>query len=144
MSSAPTILVVEDSEDDVFFIRRALKAAGNTADVRYLRDGKYALQYLRGEGDFADRAAHPLPSLVFLDLKMPLVSGLEVLAAIQADSTLKGLRVYILTSSDEQRDRESTTALGAKGYLVKPARPAALAPILATLTQDATHAELAR
>ena len=64
---------------------------------------------------------------------MPLVSGLEVLASIRADPALRPLRVYVLTSSDEQRDRETAGALGIEGYLVKPARPAALAPILSTL-----------
>jgi CheY-like chemotaxis protein len=131
MSRPPTILVVEDSDDDVFFMQRALKIAGTTADVRFLRDGKYALQYLNGEAEFADRSKHPLPGLIFLDLKRPCVSGLEVLAAIRTDSVLKGMRVYVLTSSDEQRDRENAAALGIDGYLLKPARPAALVPILA-------------
>jgi CheY-like chemotaxis protein len=131
--STSTILVVEDNDDDVFFMRRALKAAGCSADVRYLSDGKFALEYLRGQGEFADRAAHPLPVGVFLDLKMPLVSGLEVLAAVRREPALKGLQVYILTSSDEQRDRDSAAALAVEGYLVKPAQPATLAPILARL-----------
>jgi CheY-like chemotaxis protein len=133
MSRPPTILVVEDSDDDVFFMKRALKNARNIADVRFLPNGKYALQYLHGEGEFADRSTHPLPALIFLDLKMPFISGLEVLAAIRADSLLKGMRVYVLTSSDEQRDRENAAALGIEGYIVKPPRPAALVPILAAV-----------
>jgi CheY-like chemotaxis protein len=135
MSSPPTILVVEDNDDDLFFTQRALKNAGNTADVRFLSDGKSALQYLRAEDEFSNRSAHPLPALIFLDLKIPYISGLEVLAAIRADPLLKGLRVHVLTSSDEPRDRERAAALGVQGYLVKPAQPAILSPILASLSE---------
>jgi len=83
-------------------------------------DGEQALDYLRGEGVFSDRAEHPLPALVFLDLKLPYVHGFEVLAWIRAQPALATLPVLVLTSSPEVRDRERALALGAKDYLVKP------------------------
>jgi len=134
MNSLPTILVVEDNDDDVFFMKRALKSTATRAEVRFLCDGKFALQYLRGEGEFADRAKHPLPALMFLDLKMPFVSGLELVAAIRGDPVLKKMRVIVLTSSNEQRDRNNAAALGVEGYWVKPVRPGTLAPILASIS----------
>lgn len=133
MSPATTILVVEDNEDDVFFMRRTLKAVAPDVAARFALDGHEALEYLRGEGKFADRAQNPLPALVFLDLKLPFVHGLDVLAAIRADPVLQGLRVYVLTSSSEEKDRARAQELGVQGYLVKPATPDMLRPIISGL-----------
>jgi CheY-like chemotaxis protein len=83
MSPEKTLLVVEDNEDDVYFLRRALKAVAPALPVRFVYDGQAAVDYLKGTGPSADRAAHPLPALVFLDLKLPFVHGLEVLATIR-------------------------------------------------------------
>jgi len=116
----PTILLVEDSEDDVFLMQRALTKANITYPLQIATDGEQALQYLRGEGRFIDRRQHPAPSLVFLDLKLPYVHGFEVLAWIRGHTSLAALPVVVLTSSPEERDREKALALGAKAYLVKP------------------------
>lgn len=133
MSSAPAILVVEDNEDDLFFMRRTLKAVAPKLLVRFVTDGRAALQYLRGTESFVDRAEYPLPSVVFLDLKLPFLHGLEVLAAIRSDPALQALRVFILTSSSEEKDRARAQELGVQGYLVKPPTPEMLAPILTKL-----------
>ena len=133
MSSTPTILVVEDNEDDVYFMRRTLKAVAPRLSARFVTDGRAALQYLRGTGAFVDRAENPLPSVVFLDLKLPFVHGLDVLAAIRGDPVLQALRVFILTSSSEDKDRARAQELGVQGYLVKPPTPEMLGPILGKL-----------
>jgi CheY-like chemotaxis protein len=133
MTSPHSIVVVEDNEDDIFFMRRTLRVVAPKLPVRFLMDGRSALQYLRGTDAFADRATNPLPTLVFLDLKIPFVHGLDVLAAIRSDPLLKGLRVYILTSSSEDKDRSRADQLGVQGYLVKPPTPEMLEPILRPL-----------
>lgn len=130
MSANPAILVVEDNEDDLYFIRRTLKAVAPTLPARFVTDGRAALQYLHGSNAYADRAQNPFPSVVFLDLKLPFVHGLDVLAAIRGEPTLKALRVFILTSSSEEKDRSRAQQLGVHGYLVKPPTPEMLAPIL--------------
>ena len=133
MNPVPTILVVEDNEDDIFFIRRTLKAVAPGLAARFVADGRAALQYLRGSDQFADRQQNPTPSLVLLDLKLPFVHGLDVLAEIRNDPNLQALRVYILTSSSEDKDRSRAEQLGAHGYLVKPPTPAMLDPIIREL-----------
>lgn len=125
------ILVIEDNEDDIYFMRRALRSVGRDADVRFITDGSEALAYVTGAGTYVDRAAHPLPEVVFLDLKLPLVNGFDVLSAIRGRPETKHLRVFILTSSSEERDRKQANALGIEGYLVKPPNPAMLRPIFA-------------
>jgi CheY-like chemotaxis protein len=130
MNSKPAILVVEDNEDDLYFIRRALKAVAPNVPARFVMDGRAALQYLNGTDAFADRAENPLPSVVFLDLKLPLVHGLDVLAAIRSNPALQAMRVFILTSSSEDKDRARARELGVQGYLVKPPTPEMLGPVL--------------
>jgi CheY-like chemotaxis protein len=115
-----TILLVEDSEDDVFLMQRALQKAGISFPVQIASDGEQALDYLRAHGPFSDRARFPLPSLVFLDLKLPYVHGFEVLGWIREQNSLSDLPVVILTSSPEERDRDKAMALGARAYLIKP------------------------
>lgn len=130
MNENDTLLVVEDNEDDVYFMRRALKAVAPTMPVRFVSDGRAALDYLHASGEFADRNENPFPAVVFLDLKLPFVHGLEVLATIRREPALRGLRVFVLTSSSEERDRSQAEQLGVQGYLVKPPTRDMLAPIL--------------
>jgi CheY-like chemotaxis protein len=114
------ILLVEDNEDDVFFMKRALKDAKVGFPVQILEDGQQALDYLSGKGPYSDRALHPLPHLMFLDLKLPYVEGFEVLAWMRDNPSLKDMPVAILTSSAEDSDQERAKELNAKTYLVKP------------------------
>jgi CheY-like chemotaxis protein len=114
------ILLVEDSEDDVFFMERAMKAAGFRGDIHVAKDGQVALDYLGGTGGYADRKTHPLPSLVLLDLKLPHVLGLDVLKWIRTRPELQALPVVVLTSSGERSDLERAYRLGANSFMVKP------------------------
>ena len=142
MSAAHHILVVEDNEDDVYFMRRTLKIVAPTLSARFVTNGRAALQYLRGTDPFADREQNPFPSLLFLDLKLPLIHGLEVLAAIRSDPALRALRVFVLTSSSEEKDRAGTRELGVEGYLVKPPTREMMAPILAGLSAPGENARV--
>lgn len=114
------LLLVEDNEDDVFLLRRAMKKAAMDVPIQVVTDGQQALDYLEGSGPYSDRVQYPLPALVFLDLKLPYVHGFEVLSWIRRHSEFKNLPVFILTSSPEERDRKRADELGAKAYLVKP------------------------
>lgn len=124
MTASPdTILIAEDSEDDVFFLKRALKQAKLLHPTQVVTDGREALDYLSGQGPFADRSKYPLPRLLFLDLKLPYKHGFEVLAWMRAQTALATIPVVILTSSSETRDVEQARELGAQSFLVKPPYP---------------------
>lgn len=120
MTEDSAILLVEDNEDDVIFMKHALRTAGVTNPLMVVGDGAKAVDYLAGHGVYADRATYPLPAVVFLDLKLPFMMGHEVLAWIRQQSALEGLIVLVLTSSDEPSDVRRCYALGANSYLVKP------------------------
>jgi CheY-like chemotaxis protein len=85
-----------------------------------VEDGQQALDYLAGNGEFADRTRYPFPEVVFLDLKLPLKSGHEVLKWIRQESGFKSLVIVVLTSSEEPDDVRKAYSLGANSYLVKP------------------------
>jgi CheY-like chemotaxis protein len=120
MTEESAILIVEDNEDDVILARRALKSAGVANPLFVVETGADAVDYLSGANPFQDRDKHPLPGVVFLDLKLPLMSGHEVLAWIRAQRHLEGLIVIVLTSSNEPSDLRRSYSLGANSYLVKP------------------------
>lgn len=115
------VLLVEDDENDVFFFKRAMKFAGWDDPLYVVPDGQKAIEYIKGEGPFANRDEFPLPALMLLDLKLPFLSGLEVLKWVRTESDLKFLVVVMLTSSKEEVDVEQACHLGANGYVVKPA-----------------------
>jgi CheY-like chemotaxis protein len=115
-----TILLVEDNEDDVFLMERALKSAGILNPVCVVEDGQRAIDYLAGSGDFADRARFPYPVVVFLDLKLPRKSGFDVLGWLRGRSDLPQPLIVVLSSSNSPQDIERVTALGAARYAVKP------------------------
>jgi CheY-like chemotaxis protein len=120
MGTERAILLVEDNEDDVFLMKRALKGARVLNDLYVVEDGQAAQDYLSGAGKFADRATYPLPAIIFLDLKLPLITGHDVLAWIRRQKELDALIVIVLTSSSEAWDVSRCYALGANSYVVKP------------------------
>jgi CheY-like chemotaxis protein len=129
------IALVEDNEDDVFFMRRALKGAGITAPIQVLSDGQQAIDFLTRSGVHANGPA-VTPTIVFLDLKLPYCTGFEVLEAMKKQGTLEGTQVVILTSSPEERDRKRARELGASAYLVKPPTPSMLKELFASITKN--------
>ena len=120
MRSDAVILLVEDRVDDVFLMLRSFDHAGIKNPVQVARDGEEAIEYLSGVGKFSNRHLYPLPDLVLLDLKLPKINGFEVLRWIRAESDLCGLRVIVLTSSQDIRDVNNAYAIGANSFLVKP------------------------
>ncbi len=118
--SDPTILLVEDDKNDVFFFQRAVEKAGIPCSLRIARDGAEAIEYLSGAGAFADRVQFPLPCMVLLDLNLPRQHGLEVLQWIRAHAPDPAVPVIVLTSSTSERDIREAYRLGANSYLNKP------------------------
>ena len=120
MNSERPILQVEDREEDVFLLEYAFKQADIRNPVRVAIDGREALAYLSGDGKFADRGQFPLPCLVLLDLKLPHLMGLDVLAWVRQHPTLRSLLVIVLSSSINEGDVRRAYELGANAFLVKP------------------------
>jgi CheY-like chemotaxis protein len=124
------ILVAEDNANDVFLLKHALKKAQFENPVRFVADGEEVMDYLKGEGMFADRAQHPFPGLLLLDIKMPRLDGLETLALIRNDPRYQRLVVIILTSSNREQDINRAFDLRANSYLVKPTKVEAMMGIV--------------
>jgi CheY-like chemotaxis protein len=121
MAPQPSILLVEDNEDDVFLMMRAMKAAGVDLPLQTVGDGRLALDYLSGTGPYSDRSTYPVPGMVLLDIKLPQLSGLEVLRWLRSEPTLRRTIVIVLTSSNHPGDVRQAYDLGANSYVVKPA-----------------------
>jgi CheY-like chemotaxis protein len=118
-----TILLVEDNIDDVFFTTRACEGADIMHSLNVVNDGQAAIDYFAGANGYEDRLRHPMPSLVFLDVKLPKRNGHEVLEWLRTQSQLKNIPVIMLTSSNESADIERAYSLGVTSYLVKNADP---------------------
>ncbi len=116
-----TVLLVEDDLNDVFLVKRAFKLARMERPPQVVTDGEEAISYLLGEGKYADRAAHPLPSLIVMDIKMPRKSGFEVLEWVkQQPGPLRRIPIVIVSGSDYPADINRAYELGANAYMVKP------------------------
>ncbi len=114
------ILLIEDNADDAELVRYAFGKAGIAHPLVTINDGAAAIGYIEGTGVYADRASHPLPNLVLLDLKLPRRSGFEVLQAIRSNAATKHTPVVVLTSSSQNADIQRAYETGANSYLVKP------------------------
>ena len=114
------ILLVEDNPDDVALTMRALKKNNIANEVIVAKDGVEALDYLFGTGAYENRDVGKTPAVVLLDLKLPMIDGLEVLERIRKDERTKLTPVVILTSSKEEQDLVRGYRLGANSYLTKP------------------------
>lgn len=125
-----TILIVDDNEDDIYALKRAIKKSGIVNPLQVVMDGQQAIDYLAGEGSFGDRERHPLPFLMFLDLKLPYRSGFDVLNWMREQATPFATVVVVLSGSDETKDHQRAYALGARSYLVKPPGPADILQLL--------------
>lgn len=143
-----TILLVEDDENDVYFMKRAARQAEILNPLQVAQDGQEAVDYLTGLGEYADRQRFPLPCLVLLDLKLPRVTGFEVLKWIREQPALKDTVVIVLTASRLAPDVDLAYRLGANSYLVKPPTPDKLTEMITRIKLDVNrhapeHVELA-
>ena len=114
------ILLVEDNADDAALTLRALQRTKMATEVVHVTDGVQALAHLRGQGDFAERDSGQVPVLMLLDLKLPLIDGLEVLRQVRAEAATRRMPVVVLTTSMEESDLATSYDLGANGYVRKP------------------------
>jgi CheY-like chemotaxis protein len=114
------ILLVEDNHMDEVLTLDAFKQAHLMNTIHVARTGDEAIAYLSGEGKYSNRHEFPLPDLILLDIKLPGISGHDVLGKIKQTPGLKRIPVNMLTSSKEEGDIELSYDLGANSYLVKP------------------------
>ncbi len=114
------ILLVEDTKDDAILTIRGLTKSGFTNKLLHVKDGAEALDFIYCKGMYVLRKSKEYPKLILLDLKMPKVTGMEVLEKIKSDPDLKSIPVVILTSSKEDPDIKKCYSLGANSYIVKP------------------------
>ncbi|MEY2408882.1 MAG: hypothetical protein QOF48_1552 [Verrucomicrobiota bacterium] len=133
MNERQTILLVDDSDDDLSLMRHACRAAQFQATLQTVNNGDEALAYLKGEGVYADREKFPLPIVMLLDLNMAKVNGFGVLAAVRAQPALKRLTIIVLTASTRPEDVERAFDLGANSYLVKPSAMVGLIAMICCL-----------
>jgi CheY-like chemotaxis protein len=135
MRTDDVILHVEDDANDVELVQMAFRKAKSECRIIVVNDGDDAISYLKGEGAYADRAVHPLPAVILLDVKLPRRSGLEVLEWVRSttDPRLRRVPVLMLTSSNQPMDIARAYDLGANSFLVKPADLAVLTELMKTI-----------
>lgn len=114
------ILFAEDSIDDAVLTIRALEKSGFTNKLHHVKDGAEALDFLYCKGKYIMRNFSEKPKLILVDLKMPKVTGIQVLDRLKSDPDFKSIPVVILTSSQEDPDIAKCYSLGANSYIVKP------------------------
>lgn len=114
------ILLVEDRPEDAELALMALEENNLTNNLKWVKDGQEALDFLFAENEYAERDAQTRPKLMLLDLKMPKVDGIEVLRRVRANPLTKTLPVVVLTTSKEEQDRIEAYNLGVNSYIIKP------------------------
>ncbi len=114
------VLLVEDNPSDAELALLALEESRVSNQIVWLKNGKEALDFLFGEGEYSSRDINHKPRVILMDLKMPKVDGIEALRAIRSDPRTKNIPVTMLTSSKEERDIIETYELGVNSYIVKP------------------------
>jgi CheY-like chemotaxis protein len=119
-NGTPVILVAEDDANDVFFLKRAFNKAEIGCKIVDVPNGQMVIDYLSGVAPYDNRSQYPLPQLLLLDLKMPLMSGFEVLEWLQNHPEIGEVPALVLSSSAHQEDVVKAQALGARDYHVKP------------------------
>lgn len=121
MNEKHTILLVDDSENDLFLMRMAFKKAEFNIPLQEVHNGEQAIAYLKGDDPYSDRDKFPLPAVMLLDLNMPMKNGFDVLNWVRTQQTgLKRLLIIVLTASMRPEDVERAFDSGANSFLVKP------------------------
>lgn len=128
-----TVLLAEDNADDVLLTQIAFEKARLANPLKVVNNGEEAIAYLRGLGAYGDRERYPFPILLLLDLKMPRLSGFEVLEWLRTQPGLSRLPVAVMTASDDDPFMRRAYALGADSYLVKPPDAVALLALVKRL-----------
>ena len=126
----PVVVLVDDDDAFRYLVAYALRRSGLKASLQCVSDGEDAIHYLSRQGKFADDVSFPLPSVVLLDLKMPRITGFEVLEWRLKHPEFQQLPFVVLTSSDLERDRKRAAELRANSYFVKPMDAGGLVEIL--------------
>jgi CheY-like chemotaxis protein len=129
------LLIAEDSQIDAFLFQRAIEQTGVAFAARFVTDGQDVLDYLGGTEEFADRNKNPIPALIILDLKMPRLTGFDVLKCLKSMPEHRTTPVIILSGSDEPSDVDLAYSLGANTYLVKPTLTDQLAELVRALDE---------
>ncbi|PWU12877.1 MAG: two-component system response regulator, partial [Verrucomicrobia bacterium] len=124
------MLYVEDEPHDFFFMQLAWEQSAVPNPLVTVQDGQQAMDYLAGKGEFADRAKHPFPCLLLLDLKLPIRSGFDVLKWIREHSKVASLKVVIISGSFLEADIAQARTLGVADYVIKPSSPSELTVIV--------------
>jgi CheY-like chemotaxis protein len=124
------ILLADDDPDDRELAMEALKESRLANELRFVEDGEQLLDYLHNRGQFADRAQHPRPGLILLDLNMPRKDGREALREIKADASLRRIPIVVLTTSKAEEDVYRTYDLGVNSFITKPVTFEGLAHVM--------------
>jgi CheY-like chemotaxis protein len=132
--SRPLVLVVDDSKDDLMLVEMAAKKLHMSLQWRTMQDGNDAIAYITGQGEYSNRTAHPMPALLLLDLKMPRVSGFDVLSALSRAKTPKPPFICVLTTSKLEADIDKATIMGADAFHTKPGGYSELFDLLQRVT----------
>ncbi len=120
MNNHFVLLLLEDSEEDIFLFQRAVAKAGRTVMLQCVRNTGEAQQYLRGEGRFADRSRFPLPSVIFSDLQLPGMGGMQFLEWLRQEPSLRAMPCVIYSGSANPADVQAAYELGVTSFIVKP------------------------
>jgi CheY-like chemotaxis protein len=119
MANSPIILLVEDYPHDALFVMRTFRHAGVPNQLQVVESAEAAMQYLSGSGPYADRTRHPLPGILIVDVRLPGLSGLDLLKWLQARPELALMPVVIMAGAEKQDDVRQALQLGAAAYLIK-------------------------
>jgi CheY-like chemotaxis protein len=135
MNEKQTILLVDDSENDLFLMRKAFKKAEFNIALQEAHNGAEAIAYLKGDAPYDDRKKFPLPTVMLLDLNMPKINGFEVLSWVRAQTGLKRLSIIVLSASMRSEDVERAFDCGTTSFFVKPSNIEALVAMIRCLRE---------
>ena len=131
-----SILVAEDDTNDILLMRRAFEIARIPNPIQVVTNGREAVAYLEGSGQYSNRELYPFPGLLLLDLKMPWMDGFDVLRWMRSQEHLSSLPVVILTSSNLESDIKKSKLFGVFDYRVKPNRFEDLVKLITDVRQQ--------
>jgi CheY-like chemotaxis protein len=135
MHQSPTILIVDDDEDDISLTKRAFSKINVRCTFQVLKNGRETVDYLGGHGPYADRVKYPLPTMILMDLNMPVMDGFQVLAWLRGRPGLKVIPTVVLSSSDSSANVTRAYELGANSFMTKSVSYDGLLAKLQTLSQ---------